>query len=147
MMPALFLTLLLGSCLYAAIRGGAPERIGAAILIAATLASAATLEASRHRYFATEIPTMWVDIAMGLAFVALALRAQRYWPMWVSMVQLVIVATHLVMFAPETGSWAYWAVQAVGSYPAPVLLALGTLRHRERIKRYGSDPDWTSRPG
>ena len=146
MMPVLFLTLLLGSCLYAAIRGGAPERIGAAILFSATLASAVTLEASRQRYIATEIPTMWVDIAMGLAFVLLALKAQRYWPMWVSMVQLVLVATHLVMFAPQTGSWAYWAVQAVGSYPAPVLLALGTFRHRLRRKRYGSDPPWSAAP-
>lgn len=141
-MPAVFLTLLLGSCAYAFFRGGAPERIGAGILIAATAASALTLLASRNRYFATEISTMWVDIAMTLAFLALALRAQRYWPMWVSMVQIDMVATHLVMFSPDTQAWSYWAMQALWSYPAPILLAAGTFRHRRRIKRYGSDPSW-----
>jgi len=144
MMPVLFLVLLLGACLYATLRGGAPERIGAAILILATLASAITLELSARRYHQTELATMWVDIAMTIAFLALALRAQRYWPMWVSMVQLDLVAMHLVMFSPETGSWSYWAVQALWSYPQPVLLAVGTWRHRGRLARYGDDPPWTS---
>lgn len=142
MMPALFLTLLLSTCLYALVRGGAPERIAACILILATLASAITLELSRQRYLRTEVDTMWVDIAMTCAFLALALRAQRYWPMWISMVQLDLVATHLVMFSPDTGPWSYWAMQALWSYPAPVLLAVGTLRHRQRVRRYGDDPAW-----
>lgn len=144
MMPVLFLVLLLGACLYATLRGGAPERIGAVILILATLASALALEMSAHRYRQTELATMWVDIAMTIAFLALALRAQRYWPMWVSMVQLDLVAMHLVMFSPQTGSWSYWAVQALWSYPQPILLAVGTWRHRGRLSRYGDDPAWSS---
>lgn len=143
MMPILFLMLLLGACLYAILRGGAPERIGAAILVLATLASALALEMSAHRYRSTELATMWVDIAMTIAFLALALRAQRYWPMWVSMVQLDLVAMHLVMFSPQTGSWSYWAVQALWSYPQPILLAAGTWRHRARVRRYGDDPAWS----
>lgn len=144
MMPLVFLVLLLASCFYAFARGGPPERVGAQILLAATIASAVALWGSRNRYFQPEVATMWVDIAMAAAFVALALRAQRFWPMWVAMVQLDIVATHLVMFSPETKAWAYWAVQAVWSYPAPLLLAAGTVRHRARVKRYGSDPAWTA---
>lgn len=142
-MPAVFLTLLIASCLYAAFRGGTPERVAAAILVAATLGSAVALAASHHRYLRTEILTMWVDVAMMVAFLALALRAQRYWPMWISMVQIDIVATHLVMFSPETQPWSYWLMQALWSYPAPVLLAIGTLRHRRRLKRYGDDPSWS----
>lgn len=141
-MPALFLTVLLCACLYAGLRGGAPERIGAAILILATLASALALAASQHRYRETELATMAVDVAMTIAFLALALRAQRYWPMWVAMVQLDLVAMHLVMFAPQTGSWSYWAMQAIWSYPQPAMLAIGTWRHRERLRRYGDDPAW-----
>ncbi|MET0308321.1 MAG: hypothetical protein ABW023_06400 [Sphingomonas sp.] len=129
--------------MYAGFRGGTPERIAAAILVVATLASALALGASVHRYMRTEIVTMWVDVAMTAAFLALALRAQRYWPMWVSMVQIDIVATHLVMFSPETQPWSYWAMQALWSYPAPLLLAIGTLRHRQRLKRYGDDPSWS----
>ncbi len=146
MMPILFLMLLLGACLYAIVRGGAPERIGAAILILATLASAITLATSEDRYREIEVATMWVDVAMTVAFLTLALRAQRYWPMWVSMVQLDLIAMHLVMFSPETGSWSYWAMQAMWSYPQPILLAIGTWRHRQRMRRYGDDPAWTSLP-
>lgn len=143
MMPVLFLMLLLGACLYALVRGGAPERVGAAILLLATLASAVTLALSQDRYRQTELATMWVDIAMTVAFLALALRAQRYWPMWIAMVQLDLVAMHLVMFSPETEAWSYWAVQALWSYPQPILLAVGTMRHRQRLARYGDDPAWT----
>jgi hypothetical protein len=143
MMPAIFFTLLITSCLYAVFRGGTPERIAAAILVAATVGTILALAASPHRYMHTEIVTMWVDVVMMAAFLALALRAQRYWPMWVSMVQIDIVATHLVMFSPETQPWSYWAMQALWSYPAPLLLAIGTLRHRQRLKRYGDDPAWS----
>lgn len=144
MMPAVFLTLLVGSSAYAFIRGGAPERVGAAILLVATLASAITLEASRQRYLRTEIPTMWVDVAMAAAFIVLAVKAQRYWPMWVAAVQVDLVAIHLVMFSADTQAWSYWAMQALWSYPAPVFLAIGTARHRQRMRSYGNDPDWSA---
>jgi hypothetical protein len=144
MMPVLFLTLLATSCIYALARGGAPERIGAGVLLSATAASALALELSHHRYVQTEIGTMWVDIAMAAAFLFLASRAQRFWPMWVAMVQLDIVATHVVMFSPDTRAWSYWAMQAIWAYPAPMLLIAGTLRHRLRVRHYGDDPAWTS---
>lgn len=143
MMPVLFFTLLFASCFYAAFRGGTPERVAAAILIAAVAASAVALGTSAHRYMRTEIADMAVDTAMTLAFVALALKAQRYWPIWVSMVQVDIVATHLVMFSAETQPFSYWLMQALWSYPAPILLAIGTVRHRRRLKLYGVDPAWS----
>lgn len=142
-MPALFITLLISACLYALIRGGAPERIGAGLLFFATGASAITLTLSVDRYLETEVATMWVDVLLALGFVALALRAQRYWPMWVAMIHIDIVAFHLIMFSPETGALSYWAMQALWSYPAPILLAIGTYRHRQRVARYGDDPAWS----
>lgn len=86
---------------------------------------------------------MWIDLIMLVALLAIALKAQRYWPMWVSTVHLDLTATHLVMFAPETQAWSYWAMQALLSYPAPILLAAGTYRHRQRLRRYGTDPPWS----
>jgi len=143
MMPFVFLTLLLGCTAYAFVRGGAPERMGAAFLLLAVIASAVTLSLSRERYLRPEVATMWVDIALAAAFLVLALRAQRYWPIWAAAVHVDLVATHLVMFSPDTQAWSYWAMHALWSYPAPLLVAAGTFRHRRRLEAFGEDPAWT----
>ena len=142
-MPIVFVSLLVSSCLYALIRGGAPERVAACLLVSATAASAITLTLSSERYLQTEVLTMWVDVLLALGFVALALRAQRYWPMWIAMIHIDIVAFHLIMFSSETGPLSYWMMQAAWSYPAPIVLAVGTYRHRLRLARYGDDLPWS----
>lgn len=141
--PTIYLGLLTFNCAYALVRGGAPERIGVLILLTGIAASVATPKASVWRHQHVEIGLLIVDVAMLLAIVLLARRAQRYWPMWWGGLKLCAIIVHFMMLAPLLRPWSYAVASAAISFPAPLLIAIGAFRHRIRVKRYGNDPSWS----
>jgi hypothetical protein len=84
-----------------------------------------------------------VDVACLLAFGALALAADRFWPLWITGIHLIGVATHTAkLVQPEVVPWVYGAIQALWSYPIIILMVIGTVRHQARLRRYGADTSW-----
>jgi hypothetical protein len=146
MLPVeIFYLILAFCCLYAAIRGGTPEQIGAAIFAGAAVLTTAALSAPSARWGTVEVGAFAVDIAMLVALFALALRAERLWPLWVTALQLIGTAGHAVHFAiPEVIREAYAFVMAFWSYPMLFLLVLGTWNHQRRLARFGVDKSWSS---
>ena len=138
-----FVCLLIGTCAYALMRGGAPERIvGAAFLFAAV---ASSLAPSRLpvRFFEAELGVMVVDIVLLLVLFAIALRADRFWPLFLAAFQLDAVGAHLVKwYDPELLRVAYVVMIVGWSYPMLLLLAIGTWRHRRRLEAQGFDISW-----
>lgn len=135
---------LVASCLYALIRGGAPERIGAVIFILAVLVTPLAASSMQGKAFRTpELGLLLIDAAMLIAFLALTLTSSRFWPIWMSGLQAVQVAGHLARLAdPGLIYWAYGVAQGLWSYPMMALLAAATWRHRERLRRFGVDNAW-----
>lgn len=129
-------------CGYALWRGGAPERIAALLFAGA----AAMTYASMYSYGFRAISGLYLLLDLGL-FVAiglLSLWADRFWPMWVAALQLVVLAGHGVRAThPELLPFIYYVATAKLAYPMILLLAIGTIRHRERLARWGSDFDWS----
>lgn len=139
----LFLVLWLGSCGYALVRGGAPERIGAGIFLAAALTSAAVESPAGAHFHMVEIGVLLVDLAVLAGFFALALFAERFWPIWMSAMQAVPVLSHLaIALNPQVIPWGYWNAATLWSYPMLLLLMFATARHRRRLARSGADPSW-----
>ena len=87
-----------------------------------------------------------VNLAIAfLIFVAIALRANRFWPLWVSAFLGLGVLGHLGRMAgPEVYWWAYAVVLTIWSYPIVALIALGTFLHRRRLALNGVDRSWSS---
>jgi hypothetical protein len=140
-----FYTLLLLSCLYAAVRGGAPERIGAAIYIVSAVLTTFALSAIPNRFYSLEVGALMVDTAMLVALAALALRADRFWPLWVTALQAIGTAAHAVKLADPTIHFVGYAfAMAFWSYPMLLVLVLGTWCHRRRLAREGADRPWSS---
>jgi hypothetical protein len=140
-----FNLLLLACCGYALLRGGAPERIGAAIFAIGTGLTVVAGWESINRFASIEIKMLVVDLACLVAFLILALRAERYWPLWVTALQILGTAGHAVkVAAPDHLPWAYAFLLAAGSYPMLVLIALGTWRHQQRLAHNGADPSWST---
>ena len=83
-------------CLYAMLRGGPPERIGAAIFATAYILSLIAASSGGARYEWVEVGVFAVDVAMLLALLALALRANRFWTLWVAAFQIIGTAGHAV---------------------------------------------------
>lgn len=137
-----YLALLVWCSLYAAIRGGVPERIGVAVLLGAVVASQLVPTAGAQRFKVIETGILAVDAAMLACVLILSVYAQRYWPMWMAAVLVNTVVTHLLMLSPTLRPWSYSVALAAWSYPNPIILAVGAWRHRARVRRYGEDPPW-----
>lgn len=143
MTQLVFLAFLLGTLLYAAFRGGMPERIAALIMVAATIATILVPKVGKVTFASLEPGVFAVDSLTAVAFILLALRAQRYWPIWIAALQIDTVLTHVAMLvAPRVMPWAYAVMEIAWSYPIVLLLAVGTARHQQRLRRYGTDPSW-----
>lgn len=114
----------LAICCYLAWRhGGLDERLTAGAFVAATLASRLLQTGYGH----TEMGVLAVDLALLAALIVLALRSDRFWPMWAAAFQLVGSMVHIGSMA-ETGNfaWAYAVGLIFWSYPVIIALMVGT---------------------
>ena len=124
---------LFGRCGVAFRWGGTDERIASLAFIAATFASKLFTESD---YGHTENIVMTIDTLLLLALVVLALRSDRFWPMWAAAFQLIGTSVHLASMT-ETGDfkWAYAVGLIFWTYPVLIALIVGTwleARHRQR---------------
>lgn len=143
MILIVFNLLLLAACGYALLRGGRPEQTVAAMLLAAALATFLVHMPRDLHFWNAEIETLGIDVALlaGLGWVAL--RANRFWPLWMFAIHASAVAVHLSKLIDPTLLAGVYAIAAtVSSFPMMALLVAGAARHRRRMKRTGSDMPW-----
>lgn len=136
--------LLLGAaCLYAFTRGGAPERLTAAVFL---IAACASYYAPFSRYRQVEMTLFAIDLVTLVALAVIAARADRFWPLYVSALQLLTLMIHgAKAYQPELVHWMYGGASGKIAYPMIVLLVIGVVRHRRRLGEWGRDPDWSFR--
>jgi len=142
----IFLALWIVTCGYAAVRGGAPERIAAAALVAAvilTVLFSLILHPVGGYYSSVEFGVAMTDVGLFLLIMLLALVSTRFWPMLMASMQGCGMLGHLAKpLGPDIIPKAYYATVAFWGYPILLILALGTWRHRQRLRRYGVDYAW-----
>lgn len=146
MLPVpVYYALVVVCCGYALLKGAAPERIGTAILVVGSLLSLAARSSPAGRFGSVETGVFVVDIVCLGAFLILALRAARYWPLWIAGLQLIGTAGHLVKLVdPGVMRNAYAIVLVIWGYLMLFILAWGTYRHQQRLKKFGVDRSWSS---
>jgi hypothetical protein len=134
----IFNALLLGSCGYAWIRGRSDERTVAAVCVGASIVTLAVISSFNTLYSNLEVGVLMVDIATLAAFTFVALRSDRFWPLWVSGLQLTTSVAHfLKVIDPTLVPIAYSAAARMWSYPILIILAIGTWRGQRRTRREG----------
>lgn len=134
MLPSLFWTLLLGIWVYAFARGAIEHRIAAAGCVVATLATSLLRSPHETKYEHVELGVLAVDVLLFALFLAIALRSQRFWPLWVAGFHLVTVTAHAIRALKFDLIPAAYAV-AVQFWSYPVLLCIGIAvwRYRRRL--------------
>ncbi len=126
--------------------GAAPERWLIAVFIA-------TMVAPIHlfRLFGLGNPAfgpyawLWIgiDLFATLAFIVIALNANRNYPMWIAGLQLVAINAHTVRDMGDAVSpLAYVILATVPSYCQLALIFGGFVRHLRRERRFGAYRDW-----
>nr|WP_310522738.1 hypothetical protein [Polymorphobacter sp.] len=118
------LTALVSAALFAWKWGGFDERIAAFGFVASTVI---TKFATLNNYGNTEIGVLLVDAMLLCGLLILALRSDRFWPMWAAAFQLIGVTVHVASMT-ETGNfaWAYAVGLIFWSYPVLIALMAGT---------------------
>jgi len=87
------------------------------------------------------------DIVAGALFIAIALKANRNYPLWVAGFQLVALGAYLVKAVAPVVSDLALVILIVGpSYCQLLLLIIGFVRHIRRERRFGPYRAWRSGP-
>ncbi len=112
------------SCFVALRWGGFDERIAAIGFIIAVIASNSVSDGS---YGHTETGVLVVDVSLFFGLLVLALRSDRFWPMWAAAFQLVGTMVHLGSMS-QTGNfaWAYYIALIFWTFPVFIALLAGT---------------------
>jgi hypothetical protein len=139
MAPTLFRILLAFVALYALLRGKRDERTVSIILVVGVVATHFAWAPVPERFAGLETHVMAIDIAVFAGFLWVALRSDRFWPMWIAGLQLTAIMGHLLK-AADSGlfSRAYGAALMFWVYPIVLILAIGTWRGHRRAQRQGA---------
>lgn len=137
----LFWAILLLTCGYALLRGRKYEQMAAVICITASVVSVLAHAPVHDRYLAVETGDLIVDTAVLVAFVAIALRSDRFWPLWVAGLQLTISMSHVFKALDlDLMPRAYAAAERFWSYPTLVIIAFGAWRAHRRWREGSLTP-------
>jgi hypothetical protein len=141
----IFLLFLGAICIYALCRGGGPERWSAAIVIGMLLLDPAVHIVTPLEYAKLDPGHLVIDLAGWFGFFAIALRANRFWPLWVVSLQTIALVAHATRMLDVTiHPKAYMIMQIASSYPLLAALMIGTFLHQKRLKAIGTDRSWRS---
>jgi hypothetical protein len=139
-----FRLLLVLCCGYAWWKGGGPERAAAAIYVAGVVLTHLAQNVSGTWWSSVEAGIFAVDVAVLCGLAAVALMAERFWPLWLTALHLLATTGHVVKLAdPTLIRWGYAFIIAVWSYPMLALIVVGTLNHQRRLARFGADRSWS----
>jgi hypothetical protein len=140
---AFFYTALLGVAAYALTRGGGPERAVALLFLTAAVATILVLP-SQAIFHNVATGILLVDSALFAGLLAVSIRAERFWPLWMTALQGIAVAGHGAKAVnPHVIPFAYAVLLVFWGYPMVALLGVATWRHQHRLKKYGTDRSWT----
>lgn len=137
--------------LLALVRGGAPEKWCASILFAAIILArvhevltAGIAGTWNVGGFATdELAYLLIDLLTFAALGAVALQANRIYPLWMAGVQLTALLTHIAERTTDViAPLAYAILNLSTFYLAILLLAGGLAAHMRRSRRWGKYPSW-----
>jgi hypothetical protein len=136
MAPTAFRVLLALVVLYAFLRGTRDEQHVGLICIIGTLATQLVLSPLSQRFESVETLALVVDLAVFVGFLVVALRSDRFWPLWVAGLQLTTIVGHLLK-GLESGLLpkAYGAALIFWAYLIVIILAIGTWRAHQRSLR------------
>ena len=133
--PLAYYTLLFLVSAYAFLHGRGDERVAAATCIVATFAT--NLVYSPVTGFSgIEVGVLIVDAAAFAAFTFLALRSERFWPLWIAGLQLTTLVAHVLKAVQlDLMPQAYAAAARFWVYPIFLIIVIGTWRsHRRRLE-------------
>lgn len=137
------LSLFIVCVIYALWKGGAPERAVAVIFIVMAGMDPFVHALTPVTYAKLDPGHFIIDLLGWAALLFIALRASRFWPLWVNSLQTISLIAHVAKFLDYSiHPFVYALMQVSSSYLLLITLTIGTYNHQARLRRIGSDPPW-----
>ena len=125
----LFNLLLFGSCGYALWKGSRDAKLVAATCLIAAFASLPFISG----YNTVEVTVLVVDLVVLVLFLYVALRSDRFWPLWIAGLHVTTMFGHaLKLMSGDLVPIAYAVALRMWAYPELIILALAVWRHNQR---------------
>lgn len=135
---------MVATTLFAARKGGEPERLVAIVLLTTFL-----LDVVNHALFGDPAWFMVnpghvvIDTWAFLTLLWVALYANRGWPLWVSASQVLVILAHIAKLSEvDMVRRAYWTMTQMPFVFQLAVLAIGTMAHVRRQRRIGRYHAW-----
>src|SRR6185312_14934812 len=146
MIHVILFNLLFGCCLLYALKfGGGPER---AVVLAEAAALFLTITAIHFLPQAADFSGLaralaLIDLGLLAALAGIALRANRLWTIVLAGLQLSTVLVHVSKaLVPALPAASYAIFEQLWAWPVLLTTAIGTQRHRARVRKCGEEQDW-----
>lgn len=131
--------LLLAACLSAARMGAWEERACAFVAFVATLLTVFTAGKLDMRFLSANLRLAMIDASALVSFAIVGMRSRKYWPIWVSAMQLV---TFLANFAPllevHGHSLAYAIAEQMWAWLILTVILVSSLRQWRVVEPAGA---------
>lgn len=116
--------------------GEEPEKAVAAMFLAAAVATPVVRSAIALRYKDVEIGVFLIDACLLAGLVWITVRADRWWPLCVTALQLLTFLSHVGKAVnPSLWRYGYQLMATWAGWPMVSILAVGVLRCRLRRGR------------
>jgi hypothetical protein len=125
--------------------GGGPERVLAGVLVWFSAGDSLNhwLFEVDDRYMTVDTGHLVIDVVALAVALAVALRANRVYPLWFASFQLLALMAHLTRdVAQGTAPIAYLVMYIGPSYCQIIILAVGIWSHHRRVLRHGPYRSW-----
>ena len=131
----LYHLLLFGACGYAFFRGKIDARIVATTFFVGSFVTFGLRSQLSGGYSSIESGIFVVDVSCLVLFTYAALISDRFWPLWVSGLQLTTSFGHVLkLIDAHMLPFAYAAALRFWGYPILIILAVGTWRSHRRSR-------------
>lgn len=125
-------------------RGGQPERIASAAYVGTSLIWLVARPIIGSSTFKDFDPLVFaIDLVLFVVLMRVAMRANRWWPLCASALQLIVLIAHGIKLVQIEGmAGVYWGMTTLPVYVQFGVLLGGIQNHAKRIKLLGRYPDW-----
>jgi hypothetical protein len=125
----LFSLLLFGSCGYALWKGSRDAKFVAVTCLSAAFASVLFMRG----YQSVEIAVLAIDVVVLALFLYVALRSDRFWPLWIAGLHVTTMFGHLLkLMSGDLYPISYAVALRFWAYPELIILAVAVWRHNQR---------------
>lgn len=134
----IFLALLGAVAIFAWLRGEWPEKASAtALVMQVTIDQIFHLLTGTRGGDFTEVH-VWhflLDVALLAVVVIIALRADRFWPLWLGGTMIIMVSAHALRVVAKMDPYIYAAINRYPFWLAIIVVAIGTALHDRRNRK------------